>query len=296
MAARTNNKWLALQRASAPYLLILPALAFVVGVLAYSVLYGVGMSFFRVDLTRPGTPFVGLGNYATLYASPEFWNSLTRSLIFVFFSVVLGLVLSMSFAYALYRTRRFSGFFKGLTLIPYLVSGIATAIMFRFIFSGNVGLVNQILQAMGFERVLFLSSPNWALTIIILANAWFIIPFSTLVLLAGLQSLDPEILEAARADGATGIRVFFQIIVPLIKPMLGIALVWMSFASFNMFDVVLPLTGGGPGNATEVLAVHMYRVGFEFLRYSEGSAIMTVIWILNIVTSVTLLRIFHSEE
>lgn len=294
--AASSRRRIRFQRAAAPYLLILPALLFVVGVLAYAVIYGIGMSLFRIDLTRPGTPFVGLGNYATLYASSEFWNSLNRSLIFVFLSVVLGLFLAMSFAFALYRTKFFSAFFKGLTLIPYLVSGIATAIMFRFIFSGNVGLVNQIVQGLGFERMLFLSDPTWALIIVILANTWFIVPFSTLVVLAGLQSLDPEILEAARTDGASPLRVFFGIIIPLIKPMIGIALVWMSFASFNMFDVVLPLTGGGPRGATEVLAVHMYRVGFEFLRYSEGSAIMTVILVLNVVTSVTLLRIFQRED
>lgn len=279
-----------------PYVLIAPALVFVVGVLAYSVLYGIGMSFFRIDLAIPGRPFIGLANYRAVFSEPQFHNSFGRSLIFVFFSVTVGLLLSFSFAQALYRVKKFAAGFRGFTLIPYLVSGIATAIMFRFLFSGSVGFINQLLMSLGMERILFLSNPNWALAIVIIANTWFIVPFSTLILLAGLQALDPDLFEVATVEGASKATVLFQIIVPLIKPMIGISLVWMSFASFNMFDVILPLTGGGPGRATEVLAVYMYRVGFEFLRYSQGAVVMTVILALNIAVSLFFLRAFRGED
>ncbi|MEX2443994.1 MAG: sugar ABC transporter permease [Alkalispirochaeta sp.] len=279
-----------------PYLLVTPALIFVVGVLAYSVLYGIGMSFFRIDLAIPGKPFVGLDNYRTVFAEDRFINSFQRSLIFVFFSVSGGLLLSFGFAQALYRVKKLSSAFKGLTLVPYLVSGIATAIMFRFLFSGSVGFINQLLMGLGMERIQFLGEPDWAMTIAILANTWFIIPFSTLIILAGLQGLDPDLFEVAKVEGAPKWVVLFKIVIPLIKPMLGISLVWMSFASFNMFDVILPLTGGGPGRATEVLAVYMYRVGFEFLRYSQGAVVMTVILVLNIAVSTFFLRVFRGED
>ncbi len=277
-------------------MLVAPALLFVVGILAYSVIYGIGMSFFRIDLAIPGRPFIGLENYRNVFTSERFINSIGRSLIFVFFSVTLGLLLSFGFAQALYRVKKFSSGFRGLILIPYLVSGIATAIMFRFLFSGSVGFVNQILVTMGASRVQFLSTPNWALAIAILANTWFIIPFSTLILLAGLQSLDPQLFEVSVVEGASKLQVLYSITIPLIKPMIGISLVWMSFASFNMFDVILPLTGGGPGRATEVLAVYMYRIGFEFLRYSEGAVVMTVILVLNIAVSVFFLKVFSGED
>lgn len=281
---------------SVPYVLVTPALVFVVGVLAYSVLYGIGMSFFRIDLAIPGRPFVGLENYVTVLTSERFIASLRRSLVFVFFSVTVGLLLSFAFAQALYRVKKGAAGFRGFTLIPYLVSGIATAIMFRFLFSGSVGFINQILLSFGMERVQFLSNPVWAMTIAIMANTWFIVPFSTLILLAGLQALDPDLFEVATVEGASKARVLFSIVIPLIKPMIGISLVWMSFASFNMFDVILPLTGGGPGRATEVLAVYMYRVGFEFLRYSQGAVIMAVILALNVAVSVFFLRIFRGED
>ena len=283
-------------RKAVPYLLITPALIFVVGILAYSVVYGIGMSFFRIDLAIPGRPFIGLENYRVVFAEDRFLNSFRRSLTFVFFSVTLGLLLSFGFAQALYRVKKMSAGFRGFTLVPYLVSGIATAIMFRFLFSGSVGFVNQLLMGMGADRILFLGNPNWALAVVILANTWFIVPFSTLVLLAGLQALDPDLFEVATVEGASKATVLLRIIIPLIKPMIGISLVWMSFASFNMFDVILPLTGGGPGRATEVLAVYMYRVGFDFLRYSQGAVVMAVILVLNIVVSVFFLRVFRGED
>ena len=254
------------------------------------------MSFFRIDLAIPGTPFVGTQNYAKVFSDERFLNSFNRSLVFVVFSVGSGLLLSFGFAHALYRVKKFKAGFRGFTLIPYLVSGIATAIMFRFLFSGSVGFVNQLLMTFGGREILFLSDPSWALAITIMANVWFIVPFSTLILLSGLQALDPDLFEVATVEGASKFTVLFKIIIPLIKPMIGISLVWMSFASFNMFDVILPLTGGGPGRATEVLAVYMYRIGFEFLRYSEGAVVMTVILALNIAVSVFFLRVFRGEE
>lgn len=284
-----------LERAT-PYLLITPALVFVLGILAYSVIYGVGMSFWRIDLAVPGRPFVGLENYVRIFGDDRFLNSLNRSLVFVGACVVFGFLLAFAFAQALYRVRSFKEGFRGFVLVPYLVSGIATAIMFRFLFSGNVGFVNQILVTLGFARVSFLGNPSWALTVTILANMWFVIPFATLVLLAGLQALDPNLFEMAKVEGAPRRTVLFRITLPLIKPMIGISLVWLSFASFNMFDVILPLTGGGPGRATEVLAVYMYRLGFRFLRYSDGAVVMTVILFLNVIVSVTLLRVFRGEE
>jgi len=278
-----------------PYWLILPSLLFVVGVLWYSVLYGIGMSFFRIDLALPDNPFVGLENYFNLLVEERFIHSFQRSLIFVAGSVGLGFVLSFAFAHGLYKVKTFAGSFRGLALVPYLVSGVATAIMFRFLFSRTVGFVNQFLVTLGLERIEFLGEANWAMLVIILANTWFIVPFSTLILLGGMQALDPDLFEVALVEGASKLTILFRIIIPLIKPMIGISMIWLTFASFNMFDVVLPLTAGGPGRATEVLALYMYRLGFDFLRFSDGAVVMTIILLLNIITSVFYLRVFKSE-
>ncbi|WP_416150125.1 carbohydrate ABC transporter permease [Salipaludibacillus sp. HK11] len=291
-----KNNWNKFKKKSVPYILIFPALLFVVGVLGYAVVAGTFMSFWGVNLNVPGSPFVGLQNYIELFTTEQFISSLLRSLVFVFGSVVLGLVLAMLFALSLYRAKRFSNFFKGLALIPFLVSGIATAVMFRFVFSGDVGLINMMLTTIGLDQIVFLSSPVWALVVVILANVWFVCPFATLILLAGIQSIDQELFEAAIVDGASRLKIFWNIILPLIAPMMGISLIWLSFASFNMFDVILPLTGGGPGRATEVMAVYMYNVAFSELKYSLGSAVMVIILIFNVITSMIYLKIFKVTE
>jgi len=279
-----------------PYLLIFPAILFVLGVLGYAVISGTLLSFFRYDLSYVDKPFVWFDNYIYLFNNENFQNALVRSLIFVLSSVVLGLILAMSFALSLYKVKTMKNTFKGLALIPYLVSGIATAIMFRFMFSSDVGLVNMVLASFGFEPILFLSSPNWAVFVTVLANVWHIVPFSILILLAGLQSIDNELFQAAEVDGANKYYVLTKIILPLIAPMMGIAMIWLSFASFNMFDVVLPLTGGGPNRATEFMAVYMYNVAFTELKYSLGSTVMVFILLFNVGTSMLYLKIFKASE
>ncbi|MFC7063518.1 carbohydrate ABC transporter permease [Halobacillus seohaensis] len=287
-----KNKGLKLKKKLIPYLLILPAIAIVIGVLGYAIVAGLLMSFYDIQFSFAEAPFVGLQNYVNLFTDATFINSLVVSLIFVFGSVALGLALSLAFALSLYKCTRGSNFFKALSLVPYLISGIATAIMFRFLFSGDVGLINLILSTMGLNTVNFLADPVWALIVCILANVWFVCPFATLVLLSGIQSVDTELFDAAKIDGARKPHILLNIILPLIAPMMGISLIWLSFASFNMFDVILPLTNGGPGRATEVMALFMYNVAFDELQYSLGSTVMVIILFFNVLTSAIYLKVF----
>lgn len=272
-----------------PYLLLFPAIALVAGVLGYAAVKGILMSFFRIEMWTPGEPFVGLNNYIDLFRSDTFQNSLTVSLIFVGATIVVGITLSMVHALVLNGTRFGRGFFRAIALVPYLVSGVAAAVMWRFLFTGDNSIVSQIMSATGQSTVSWLAQPHLALVVIILANIWFIAPFATLMLLSGLQTVDPELYAAAEIDGASALQKFVHVTIPSIMPMLSLALMWLSFASFNMFDIVLPLTGGGPGRSTEVLAVHMYQLAFRDLNYSMGAAVMIVILVINIVISAVFL-------
>ncbi|WP_163536135.1 sugar ABC transporter permease [Gracilibacillus sp. YIM 98692] len=296
VTAGPSTKSSTFRKKSVPYLLIFPAVLFVAGVLAYAVISGILLSFFQYDLNTIGRPFVWFQNYIYLFTNSAFLNSLMRSIIFVALSVIIGLILGLAFAISLYRTTKYGDFFKGLSLIPYLVSGVATAVMFRFMFASDVGLINMILDTFGLEQVLFLADPNWALFVTVLANVWGIVPFTVLILLSGIQAIDSELFEAAIVDGASKLNLLFKILLPLISPMMGIALIWLSFASFNMFDVILPLTGGGPLRATEYLAVYMYNVAFTEFQYSLGSTVMVVILFFNVTLSVIYLKIFKSAE
>ena len=277
------------------FVLLGPAVVMVIGVLGYAVVSGAITSLFRVEVWTLGTPFVGFENYQRLFRSATFVNSLTRSLIFVAGTIVLGIVLSMGFALVLHAVRWGRGLFRAIALIPYLVSGVAAAVMWRFLFTGDTSLINMGLIAAGQQAIPWLARPNLALVVVTLANVWFISPFSTLILLGGLQGIDPQLYEAAKIDGARTHQCFKHITLPSIAPMMALSFMWLSFASFNMFDIILPLTGGGPGRATEVLAVHMYQLAFRDLNYSTASAVMVVLLVINVAFSLAYLRLFRAR-
>lgn len=279
------------QSALVPYLFAAPALVFVVGILGYAVVNGFVLSLHDVSIWNVERPFVGFQEYVELFGDPTFQNSLVRSLIFVAGTLVLGMLLSMGFALLLQEVRTGRGFMRAIALIPYLVSGVAAAVMWRFLFTGEGSLVQNVLANVGLGDMTWLGDPNRALAVVTLANVWFISPFATLILLGGLQSVDTQLYDAAAIDGANAWNRFWHVTIPSIMPMMALSLMWLSFASFNMFDIILPLTGGGPGRATEVLAVYMYQLAFDQLDYSSGAAVMMVLLAINLVFSVVYLRL-----
>jgi ABC-type sugar transport system permease subunit len=273
-----------------PYLLIAPALIAVIGVLGYGVVGGLHLSFHNLDAQFTRT-FVGLDNYRSVFGDQRFVAALHHTLTFVLGSVSLSVALAMIFALALNSVRRFTQFMRSLGLVPYFVSGIATAIMWRFLFSTNAGLVNWVLQSLGVDEISWLGQTATAMLVVILASSWFIVPLATLMLLGGLQTIDEQLFDAARIDGAGSVAIFMRVTLPLIRPMLGVSLVWISYASFSMFDIILALTGGGPFRSTEVLSLFMYLKGFRQLDFGQGAVIMVVILSFNILLSLIYLRL-----
>jgi len=275
-----------------PYVLLAPALILVGGVLGYGMVSGFATSLFRVEVWHVERPFVGLANYARLVRDPTFQNALSRSLVLVFATIAAGMVVSFSTALAVNALRRGRDLLLGLFLIPFLVSGVAAAVTWRFLFIGATGLITMALERIGITGT-WLGDPTRALIVVTLANVWFLSPLSAVILFAGLQSIDPEIYEAAVIDGARRHQTLLYVTLPLIAPVVATSLVWLTFASFNMFDIVLPLTGGGPGRATEVLGVYMYRLAFRDLNYSVASAVMVILLMINVTFSAFYLRVFR---
>ncbi len=274
-----------------PYLLVIPGLVLVLGVLGYAVAGGFILSLNETDMLLNKT-FVGLKNYIAIFGNPRFQNSLWRTVVFVIASITLGMSMSMMFALTLYHVGFGRRFFRGLSLVPYFVSGIAAAVMFRFIFTTSGGFVNYVLTSLGLDAPSWLGNPVLAFTVSILANAWFMVPFATLILLGGLQTVDKEIYEAAKLDGSSGLHTFRRITLPLIKPMMGVSLIWVSYISFSTFDIILALTAGGPGRATELISVYMYQIAFLELDFGQGSVLMVMLLTFNTLLSLVYLRFF----
>lgn len=278
-----------------PYFLILPSLLLVLGILGYGIVGGGILSFFKLNVMFERS-FVGFSNYKEVFSDSRFLNSLKTTVIFVSGSIFLCTLFSFLSALTLNSIKRFGSFFRSMSLIPYFVSGIATAIMWRFLFSTNAGLANWVLIQFNLPEISWLGQAGTSMLISILSSSWAIIPLSSLMILGGLQTIDIELYESASLDGASGFQSLFKITIPLIKPIVGICLVWISYASFSMFDIILALTGGGPFQATEVLSLYMYTKGFKALNFGQGSVVMIVILLLNILMSVIYLKLFVQER
>ena len=274
-----------------PYLFVVPGLVLVLGVLGYAVAGGFRLSLHETDMFLNQT-FVGLKNYIDVFTDPRFQSSLWKTLVFVAASIVLGITLSMGFALTLYKVTFGRRFFRGLSLVPYFVSGVAAAVMFRFIFTPSGGFVNSILSTAGLPAPSWLGNPVLAFLVAVLANCWFMVPFATLILLGGLQTVDRDIYDAATIDGAPPFAVFRRITLPLIKPMMGVSLIWISYISFSTFDIILALTAGGPQRATEVLSIYMFETAFLELNFGAGAVLMVVLLSFNTALSIFYLKVF----
>ena len=280
-----------------PYLMVLPTVIFVTGILGYAIMVALKDSFYRYPLlsfNAKGT-FVGFDNYIKLIKEPNFQNSVGITFIFVFGSVILGIILSFVLALSIYHLKGKARVFRTLTLIPYLISGVAAAIMWRFLFNGEVGLINHVIWKLGGNPVRWLSNRQLALMVVTLSNTWKMFPMSTMLLLAGLQVIDPDIYDAATVDGSKWYMTFFKITLPLLGTYLASSLIWLTFGSFNMFDIIYPLTSGGPNRATEVMAVYMYDLAFKELDFSSASGVMIFLLFLNLGFSIFYSRVFKNK-
>ena len=292
-----NDRMLKRRKNVMPYLMVLPTIAIVSGVLGYAILVALKDSFFKYPLlsfNAKGT-FVGFDNYMSLFTNPHFQNAVAKTFIFVFSSVAIALLFSFILALSSYHLKEKARVFRTLTLIPYLISGVAAAIMWRFLFNGEVGFINHIIRTLGGDPVRWLSNKHLALLVVTLTNVWKMFPMSTMLLLAGLQVIDPDLYEAATVDGSSWFSTFFKITLPLLGTYLASSLIWLTFGSFNMFDIIYPLTEGGPNRATEVMAVYMYDLAFKELNFSGASVVMIILLILNLSFSVFYTRMFKSR-
>ena len=267
-----------------PYLFSLPAIMLVALVLAFPVLYGVWQSLYRRDSLADPAEYVGLLNYVEMFDSDAFWHSFNRSAVFVVGSVILGTVLGLFFAFALYRVIAGLRFLRAMTVAPYIISNVAAAVMFRILFNGQFGVINQAIEFFTpFDAPSWLGNPSLAMGVVIVTQVWTDLPLTILLLLGGLMTIDRTYLEAALVDGADGLQRAWHITIPLLAPQLLISTVWLSYSTLTGLGVVLALTGGGPLKSTQTMAMEMYTQAFRRLEFNQALAIATFILLLNAV-------------
>ncbi len=269
--------------------------------LAFTILYPlISAVFLSVqDIKIIGTPgkFVGLANYTRLLANDAFWESLLRSAGWVVGNAAVQTF--AAFAAALVLNQRFRG--RGAAriwiILSWIVPAVVVVIIWRWLLSSS-GVVNYLLTSLGIvaEPIGFFSTPQAAQASVILINSWRWFPFMTVTLLAGMQSIPRELYEAAAVDGATAVQRFWSITFPLLGPVLFVLGLVGTLMSFNVFDVIWLLTGGGPSEATTTLPVLIYVTAFTKYRLSQAAAISVVSGLLLLVFALLFIRFMAPKQ
>ena len=278
-----------------PYLLLAPAVLIVLAVLVYPLWDGLRASLMFYRYGKP-IDFVGLDNYIQLWTDAQFLNSLWVTVRFVFFAVAFETILGL--ALALFCLREFYGIrvLRTILIIPMVITPVVVAIVFRLIYASDAGMLTSFSEAMGYGQVQILGDPLKAFIGLVALDVWEWTPLMFLILLAGLQSLPQEPFEAARVDGAGAWRVFADLILPMMRPILAIAIVLRTIDAFGTFDQVFVLTRGGPGEATRLVSIFGYDTLFKFQQVGYAAALFVTIGLIVLAFALAAVRLLRRLE
>lgn len=274
-------------RAFGGYLFLVPALILTIVIMLYPLGFALVASFEHYELARPDEQaFVGLANYLWTLQNPTFVNSIVLTGIFTVAAVVLEFLLGLGFALLLNQEFPGQGIVRVIMMLPLFLTPSVVGLMFLRLFSPGDGLFAQFLAIFGVDRNFpLLGSPSTALPSLILVDVWRTTPFMFIVLLAGMQAISPEVIEAAQIDGAAAWQILRDVTLPLLTPLILIALTIRAMDAFREFDTFLILTGGGPGEATQVISILAYILAFQSYDVGRSSAVAWVILLLVLAFS-----------
>ena len=272
-----------------PYLLVAPAVLLVFALTIYPTVHVLATSFTDRNLMRTATKVVGFRNYIDLATDELALRALGNTVLFLVGSLALILVLGLALALALNEPVRFRTFYRSTVVLPWALTAVVVGVMWRWILIPDIGIVNYILAGLGINVSFFLS-PAAAMATMILVEVWRSTGYGMILVLAGLQGIEPSLYEAARIDGAGFWRALHHITLPLLVPTLLVATILLSIRSVNLIDIPLVVTGGGPARMTETLGLYMWKESFSFYHIGYGSAVAIVMLAINLVLTVLYIR------
>jgi multiple sugar transport system permease protein len=282
------------------YIFIIPGLLFMITFMVFPILYNIALSFQNVTLLnlRGEHEFIGWQNYKTMFTDPLFTVSFSNSAVFTGGSILFQF--TIGFALALFFNRKFPGrdFMRSIMLLGWMMPIIITATLFKWMFAGDFGVINHVLQLLGIidKPIFWLTEQKTSLPGTIIANIWIGIPFNMVILLSGLQSLPDHLYEAARIDGASRFSQFTNITLPLMRPTIMVLLMLGIIYTFKVFDLIFIMTGGGPVNVTTVFPLYAYRMAFINYDLSMGATAASFMFFVLIALASVYLWIVRKEE
>ena len=265
--------------------LLSPSLLFILFVFTIPIIYSIYISFFRYNILLPQRPFIAWGNYISLIRDGVFWHSLGVTIYFVLGAVMLEMLLGILIALLLNQDFWGKNYLRVIMLVPWAVPWVVNGIMWKWIYNTEFGALNIFLKQLGMisENINWLGEPFRALNMMILADVWKETPFIAILLLAGLQTIPEQYYEAARIAGAGVWQRFYQITLPLLKPIIFVALSLRTIWAFKSFDLVYALTQGGPSQGTNLLNFHIYQTTFSYLNFGYGATLSIVLTLIIMV-------------
>ncbi|MDQ3890595.1 MAG: sugar ABC transporter permease [Actinomycetota bacterium] len=275
-----------------PYFLLAPSLLLVLAVFVYPVYDGVRASLHFYRFGR-ALDFVGLDNYRRVLGDERFRDSLLVTLKFVFLAVSIETVLGLALALLCARELPFIRVVRAMLIVPMIVTPVVVGIVFRLIYASDVGLLTAANQAIGGEQVQILSRETSAFLGLVALDVWEWTPLMFLILLAGIQSLPVEPFEAARVDGAGAWRVFLDHTLPMLRPVLAVAVVLRTIDAFTTFDQVFVLTRGGPGTATQLISIYGYNTAFKFQQVGFAAAMLFMVALVVLALAFVAVRLIR---
>jgi len=292
----TKKSWLSTEKWMS-FLFILPCVVILLVISVFPLIYSLWLSFNSWELAMGFPPeFIGLANYIRLFQEARFWNAMLNIGKVLLFGVGSQFLIGLALAILLDRAIRGKTLLTTLFLLPMVIAPVVVGCTWRQIYHYQYGPLNYILQKMSFAPITWLSNPRFSLPSIIISDTWEWTPFMMVVILAGLQSIPDQLREAAAIDGASSWKIFTNILFPLLKPVMIVAILIRVMDAFKLFDLVVLLTQGGPGESSETITYYNYLVGFKHFSLGYAAALSYVQLVVIIVIANFFLRFLKEKE
>ncbi|NEE03337.1 ABC transporter permease subunit [Phytoactinopolyspora halotolerans] len=273
-------------------LMVVPGIVVLALTTTLPLLYLVGTSLFRYDLTAPaGNGFIGFDNYVRLASDERFWDSLRLSAVFTASTVILQVSIGIGLAVLVERMSRGRALVRMAALLPILLAPVVVGLIWRsLMLTPDFGIVNYLSTVLGLGSRNWLGDPSLALGSVVVMHTWQWTPFAYLIFSASLATVPREILEAAEVDGANAWQRFWTIVVPLLRPAIVVVVIFRTVVALSAFDAVYAATGGGPGTATELVDIYIFRVSFQQLSLGYGSALAVAMLVITLAVTLVFLK------
>lgn len=274
-----SQRWRKLKRTFTPYLFVLPNIAIFGVFIVLPAILGFIYSLHKYDGLND-MKFIGIANYMSLLTDQTFWSVLGNTFLYAGTAVPLLFIFSLAISLLLAQEIRMKGLFRAIYYWPVMISFIIVGLTWKWIFGSSFGILNYMLEQVGLPAVGWLTDSFWAKVSVIVATLWSRIGFYMVIFIAGLQAIPNDYYEAARIDGASRLRIFFKITLPLLKPTSLLVLILTMIDAFKQYPLMFALTSGGPGKATTYMVQYIYEIGFQKMELGLASAMSVVLFII----------------